>query len=91
MIYLTQWLCPLRHCSVALAWDSSNTTFAQVLEQGEEIYRTGQVNRWCGICGSRAIIPEHGITRFKSMEQALPELRRLEREQVVASSILKYL
>ena len=35
---------------------------------------------WCGICGSREFVYEDARTRFKTMDEAQPEIQRLEEE-----------
>jgi len=75
MIWLTQWLCPKRHCSIALTWDDGETTAQRVVAQGEAVYTSGTINRWCGLCGSRELRPEAGSTGFPTMEEALPWLK----------------
>lgn len=86
MIWITQWLCPSRHCAIALAWDDREQTAEDVEEKGEQVFRQG-VNRWCGICGQRLHV-EHGRTPFKTMEEAKPQLKRLERANLLARVIV---
>jgi hypothetical protein len=86
-IWISQWLCPERHCSIASAWDDQETTRQEVEERGQRLYREGKVNPWCGICGQDLKV-EHGRTRFKTMAEAEPELRRLERENALARRLL---
>lgn len=72
MIYLTQWLCANRHCSIALAWDDQTDSEGAMAERGEDLYRSGLVNRWCGLCGSDlAPDPEHGQTPFTTRGELL--------------------
>ncbi len=79
MIWLTQWLCPDRHCSIALAWDDAVETAEEVVAKGESLYQSGIFNPWCGICGHVGLHVEHGETRFRSMEEAMTPL--LEAQQ----------
>jgi len=88
MIWITQWLCTSRHCSIALAWDDKETTSKKVEEEGEGIYRRGVVvNRWCGICGGELHV-EHGRTRFKAMDEAMAHLKALEKANLAARNIV---
>ena len=87
MIWLTQWLCPARHASIALAWDDQVTTAREIEEKGEALYRKGVINRWCGICGGELHV-EHGRTRFKTMEEAESEIRAVERDNLAARQII---
>ena len=72
MIWLTQWLCPQRHCSIALLWDDGQDRAPAIVVRGEEVYARRTVNRWCGICGSRELRPEAGRTIFQTMAEAVP-------------------
>lgn len=87
MIWLTQWLCPQRHCSIALAWDEKETTAAAIEDTGEGLYRRGVVNRWCGICGGELHV-EHGRSKFKTMEEAKPFLEECQKENLAAREAL---
>ena len=82
-IWLSQWLCPKRHCSIAFAWDDGQTTRQEVEERGRRLYQEGAVNPWCGICG-QGVQVEHAPTRFKTLEEARPHLERLQRENLLA-------
>jgi hypothetical protein len=88
MIWITQWLCPQRHCSIGLFWDDAQETKNTVTAQGEAMYRKGPINRWCGICGSRKLKPEHAVTRFRSLEEGMPEFRRMQRENLATRKII---
>ena len=74
MIWLTQWICPNRHCSIALAWDDAESTAGEIVSKGEGLYQRGTINPWCGICGHVGLQVEHGATRFQSLEEAMPSL-----------------
>ncbi len=87
MIWITQWLCPSRHCAIAVAWDDQTTTPEEAEHQGEQVFSKGIVNRWCGICG-QSLHVEHGRTSFKTMDEAKPRLESLERANLLARNIL---
>jgi len=86
MIWLTQWLCPNRHCAIALAWDDQESTAEDAECQGEQAFQR-LFNRWCGICG-QSLHVEHGRTHFKTMEEAKPHLESLQRANLRARIIL---
>lgn len=86
MIWLTQWLCPNRHCAIAVAWDDQEMTTEEAERRGEQAFTQG-INRWCGICGGSLHV-EHGRTRFETTAEALPHLRRIERANLQARSII---
>lgn len=81
-VCVTQWLCPSRHCSIALLWDSVQTTAEQVEQQGEEVYAKGALKRWCGICGGPLTV-EHRQSRFHTVEEAEPHFKVLERANLL--------
>ena len=87
-IKLTQWLCPQRHCLFALLWDETETEIAKVLEQGEAMFTSDTLNRWCGICGQAVRPPETGITKFRTMEEAMGPMREEQRKNAEARDIL---
>jgi hypothetical protein len=88
MIWITQWLCPERHCSIGLSWDDTENTPEEIEKQGEDIYESGLVNRYCGICGGDLHV-EHGKTIFKTMEEAKPVLAVLQEENLRARELLQ--
>jgi len=73
MIWITQWLCPQRHCSIGLAWDDTVTSAQAIESRGEEIYKSGFIDRYCLLCSGQLQV-EHGRTAFRTMEEALPSL-----------------
>jgi len=91
MIYIAQCLCPSRHCIIAVAFDEKdgvNTTLEQFEVLVKNYISEGKINPWCGICGSEQWSYEAGRTRFETMEEALPQLERLERQQSLTRAIL---
>lgn len=88
MIWLTQWLCPLRHCSIALLWDDQQDNQQRIESRGEELYQKGVVNPWCGICGHVGLRIEHGRTRFTTLEEAETEMNRMEIQNAVARLLI---
>lgn len=84
MIYLTQWLCPKRHCSIALLWDDETSTAEAIAEEGEGFYKNGLVGRVCAICRSTKLKLVHGRTSFKTMEEAMPFVKQTEAANMAA-------
>jgi DNA-directed RNA polymerase subunit M/transcription elongation factor TFIIS len=86
MIHLVRCLCPARHCLYALAYDAEVLTDREAIGQARAQWRaateSGQLDPWCGLCGSREIGYESGATRFRTLAEALPELRRIEAENL---------
>lgn len=87
-IWISQWLCPQRHCSVALAWDENQITAEEVKDEGEAIYDTGVINRYCGICNGGLHV-EHGKTIFKNMDEAAQLLSLLQAANLRSRDILQ--
>jgi len=87
MIWITQWLCPNRHCAIAIAWDDEEATAKDAERQGEEVFSQRLLNQWCGVCG-QSLHVEHGRTSFKTMDEAKPHLESIERANLLARSIL---
>ena len=76
-IWVTQWLCPQRHCSIAYVWDDQEKTQEEIEATGERLYSDSVFRRHCGICGGGLHV-EHGATKFKTIEEAQPEVERLQ-------------
>jgi hypothetical protein len=55
MIWITQWLCPSRHCSIAIPWDDQTKTSKEVEEKGEDLYQRGVLKRRCGRSSARSL------------------------------------
>ena len=87
MIWITQWLCPSRHCVIAVAWDDQEMTAENAECRGEQVFKQRILNRWCGICG-QGLHVEHGRTAFKTMQEALPYVKAIERANLLGRSIL---
>jgi len=87
MIWITQWLCPQRHCSIALAWDDIETNSREIEKRGEDIYRSGAINRYCGICSGELHV-EHGRTKYRTLSEAMPDLLVIQEANLRARDIL---
>ena len=90
-VYLVQLLCPQRHCIVCCVYEErpepvesqSEVTRAELREFAEE-----HLDPWCGICGSRQLTFEDALTRFRSIEEALPELEKVTVDNRITALIL---
>jgi hypothetical protein len=49
----------------------------------------GKMNPWCGLCHSTEWISEDQPTKFETMEEARPELERLERAQAALRDMVR--
>jgi hypothetical protein len=92
LIKIVQCLCPQRHCILALAFDgrehSDEAAVKTLRDTIQELTVRKTINPWCHLCRSRELHYEVGITQFKTMEEALPELQRLAEEQAFARLML---
>ena len=95
-VWMTQCLCPQRHCIVMSAGEAESRDVAEVKvaaplrERVATQLATRELNPWCGLCGARSGTWTYELarTRFRSMAEAMPELKRLEAEQAVARAVL---
>ena len=88
MIWLTQWLCPQRHASICFVWDPLEENQPDVVRKGEALFEKGIAARICGICGSTDLTPMHDRTRFHTMEEAAPTIKRTQERNDLARHIL---
>ena len=92
MIHIAQCLCPQRHCMAAMAFDPAATPEGVAVESLRTAVREGIAseffNPWCGICKSREFHYEVGVTRFRTMEEAMPHLKETERQNAIARALL---
>jgi|SRR5215471_21730210 len=83
-VYIAQLKCPADHCIIAAYGEFASDAEASVLA-----YRLGEKSKslWngipapCGLCGGAEFYVEVGKTRFNTMEEAEPVIRRLELQQ----------
>jgi hypothetical protein len=90
MICITQLLCPQRHCVLAAVWDDCESSAQQSEEKLRDGFRkavhTGALNPFCGLCRSEVLHCESGVTQWSTMEEAMPHLRKEEREQILVAA-----
>jgi hypothetical protein len=86
-IWIAQALCsPARHCILAAAGmadgkaDADSAIAAPLQATISQLLKDGEINPWCGICGSpfEQWFVEVGRTRFRSAEEAKPSLAELQ-------------
>lgn len=90
-IMVTQWLCPSRHASIAVAWESDQTTEKDIIEAGEEGFGPGKLNRKCGICFSEDLKPESEKSRFQNLEECIQAMRASQLNQIASRIYLEAL
>ena len=77
-VRLVQLLCPNRHAIVAGAYLPGQSTFDDTVAVLRNKLQALEAEWRCGICGSRRLAFEDAETHFDSLEQAAPELARLQ-------------
>jgi hypothetical protein len=87
VIWITQWLCPSRHCTIAVFWDTRLDDIKSIEAKGEEVFKTG-INRWCGICGSKELAVEHTKTQFENLAAAEAAGREEEAKQLLTRALI---
>jgi len=94
-VWITQLLCPQRHCIIALVGEADDRADAkrielQVRETFAEMREAGAVNGWCGICGAEESTwhYETGRTRWRTLAEATPTLQEEEAKQLLTSELL---
>jgi hypothetical protein len=93
MIWITQCLCPKRHCIIACAWDEAMQTKesaeALLKEAVETLIAAHDINGHCGICLNTVFNYESERTRFNTMEEAAPTLARMQLENLITGARLQ--
>jgi hypothetical protein len=90
-VWLAQCLCPQRHAILAAAGEADSQEaadeglIAPLRVQVTRMIGSGTINPWCGLCKAPRTTWKYelGCTRFRSMDEAMPELKRLQAEQAV--------
>jgi hypothetical protein len=83
MIHIVQCMCPCRHAIFAIAYDekaidteTATRGFAALVEG---MIETNTIRRRCSICHKDVEFHyEDGVTKFQTMEEAMPHLKCLE-------------
>jgi len=97
-VWITQCLCPGGHCIAAVAGEAEDANDAEKLA-AELRSRLGamleseEINPWCGLCnaGVETWRCETARTRFRTMEEAKPELERLAAAQRATAAVFGHL
>lgn len=94
-VWICQCLCPLRHAILAAANEGdeiwAHTTLIEELKtQIGRMIILGQINPWCGICRSPLESWNYEVarTKFRTLEEGLPELDRGAAANAAARLIL---
>lgn len=93
-VYIIQCLCPNRHAIYGIAYDPKDmphdVAMAVFQQQIEEWIATKTINPWCGICaqGEKSWTYEQRRTKYKTMEEAKPELKALELEMMLSRMVI---
>jgi hypothetical protein len=82
-IMITQLLCPERHCLMSGLWDDEQTNTGIVENEMFARIKLQQIEMKCFICGSEDIVIEHAVSKFKTIEEAIPKLAEMEYKQML--------
>jgi hypothetical protein len=94
-VWIAQCLCPQRHAILAASGEADDREAAEdavlspLRDHVEALLTAGTLNPWCGLCksASPSWTYELGRTRFRSMEEAMPALKRSEAEQALTRAM----
>lgn len=89
-VWLLQLICPNRHTIIAAPYEKESEE--QALEVAADMRAQMRENglKWeCGLCKSTDLKFEEGATRFMSMDEAMPNLRKIEAENIISRVILE--
>jgi hypothetical protein len=85
MIHLLQCMCPSRHCIVAIAYDPDSLPAETAMNGFQSLVgvliQQKRIDPFCGLCGSRVWHYEDGVSKFKTVQEAMPMLQALELQQ----------
>lgn len=93
-LHIVQVLCPDRHCIFAFAYepDGKEITDEKMIQSAmntiDRMANAGEINRWCGLCGSRDLKAEAAVTRFNTLDEAMPHLKEEEAKQMLTRMLL---
>ena len=92
-IHLIQLLCPLRHCVLAQAYDTEESTAGDSVAMLQDVVAAmvsaKLLNPWCGLCGSRDLKFEDAPRKFKTMDEAVPALMEAQQMQLKVVAALR--
>src|SRR5262245_41333797 len=77
MVWLTQFLCPSRHCAFGAVWDDAAQTREGIERALRAQARQAGLREECGICGA-SVTPEHRALAM-TLAEAEPLVKELER------------
>lgn len=91
MIYITQCKCLHNHAIMALAWEGKEeerpTMEREFKEDLEEVFASGLLNPWCGLCMSREFHYDTHRTIWGTLEEAMPHLYESEFAQRLTAAV----
>lgn len=93
-VYIVQALCPMRHCLLALAYEptggqDAETMTATLRSHFKELIEAGVMNPWCGLCRSRDIQFENALSKFATLDEAMPEMKKMAEEQAAVRAAMQ--
>jgi hypothetical protein len=83
MVRIVQVLCPDRHCIVGACYDDTDPETKERAHAGlASLLKT--INPWCGICGSTKLEFEDMPTKYKTLEDARPDVTNIQAKNLEA-------
>jgi hypothetical protein len=77
---------------MGIIWEEPDETPESAIEKLKRIikclFETKAVNPWCGICQSRDLHYEDGLTPFKSREEALPFVNEVQARNLLTREFI---
>lgn len=90
-VWIAQCLCPQRHAIMASSGEAQDEQDAAPLgellrTEIDKALQSRVINPWCGLCRAKSETwhYELGRTRFRTMAEAEPHLKKAEAEQLLA-------
>jgi hypothetical protein len=92
-VWISQCLCEHRHCILSAVWDEADTSQAQAEAELSnaltQLLWTGTLNKWCRICRSETFHYEAGRTTWRTIEEATPELQKVQAANIASGDLLE--
>jgi len=87
MIHIAQYLCPNRHCIIAMLYDRYTSKRSVEVRLIATMFEC-VIDHRCGICGSTQLEFEHGVTKFKTMAEAEAEAKKVQAKNLASRLVI---
>jgi hypothetical protein len=89
MVILVQYLCPQRHCILAIGFEEGIGDLENAKLVASQMMKKLQINSHCGICGSRDLFFESGRTKYATLKEATPFFLACQYNQLMTRAALE--